>query len=525
MSITARIVVHELERKYGQTYLDPATAKCQFEDVRLLSSGHLDEGLLYVADTRQLDVTSLPSEQRRSVLAVGSEGGEGAGIRIVYDIPLLEVFTFLQDTFMRYRHWLQRIDRSILRNEGLQKLFDLSEEFLVNNVTVVNPALKLLARTRSISCDDPVTIELIKHGCHTEQNIKKFQLNQRFKPWAEQNGFIIDNVKTHCRYTTAAFSFKAAESFSLVVVMVCNNVAPEPWLLDTFVMFLTRVAYYSLYDYGGGSPSGSAFDAFMHDILNKSLANEDEIEERRRYLGIPAHGPFCLFAVDIGEEQYLAQRIVIDIARNVTPAKAMIHGSTIVVLCFSCCDECSPEKCKGVCPPSNRGISDRLEKTLADYDMKAGRSSAFMSLTLIPIALDQALCALKAGIVFKSIHGSTKELPTKRIFAFDAYYLEYLVLQIARNKHKLLTTLPSCRVLARLREYDRERNTDNYRFLRYYLRYERRATVVAEKLHMHRNNVKYRANRLQELFDIDTENERARFELTLAYRILDTLER
>ncbi len=52
-----------------------------------------------------------------------------------------------------------------------------------------------------------------------------------------------------------------------------------------------------------------------------------------------------------------------------------------------------------------------------------------------------------------------------------------------------------------------------------YLECERRASVVAERLHMHRNNVKYRITRIEELFGIDTEDADARFDLLLAYRI------
>ena len=150
------------------------------------------------------------------VLAVGSDARRLAGAHAALTLEgarsVIEAFTFLQGVFLRYRRWEQELDAS------LQDLFDLSEKFLVNNVVVVDPALKLLAHTRNIPCDDPITVELIKHGYHTEENIRKFQLNKRFEPWATQNGFIINDTYAICKYTTAMFSFKAAGSFSLIVV-------------------------------------------------------------------------------------------------------------------------------------------------------------------------------------------------------------------------------------------------------------------------------------------------------------------
>ena len=63
----------------------------------------------------------------------------------------------------------------------------------------------------------------------------------------------------------------------------------------------------------------------------------------------------------------------------------------------------------------------------------------------------------------------------------------------------MLTSLRGCRQLLRIRAYDEQHGTDNLAFLRAYLRYERRTTVVAEKLHMHRNTLLHRIKRIEEL--------------------------
>ena len=112
-----------------------------------------------------------------------------------------------------------------------------------------------------------------------------------------------------------------------------------------------------------------------------------------------------------------------------------------------------------------------------------------------------------------------------RIFGFDELYFDHAVMTISRGHRELLTSLRGCRQLARIREYDRIHGTDNFVFLRQYLRYERRTTMVAEKLHMHRNNVKYRVDRLGELFGVDTDDDDERLELSIAYRLMDALDR
>ena len=74
-------------------------------------------------------------------------------------------------------------------------------------------------------------------------------------------------------------------------------------------------------------------------------------------------------------------------------------------------------------------------------------------------------------------------------------------------------------LLAAIKRADLRSNTDNYEFLRDYLLYERRGSTVAEKLHMHRNNVSYRIGRIEQQYGIDTSDPTLRLELFLAYQL------
>lgn len=525
MVITVRILVHELEQRFGEVLAGSLNQRRQCSDVRLLGTGSCQSGFFYVADAAVAKALSAEGGTDAVVLAVGESAVPAAGqLALRGQATHLEVFAFLQEVFSRYRSWLEEMDRTLIRNEGLQGLFDVSEDFLLNNTIIVDPALKLLAYTKGIPCDDPITVELIKHGYHTEDNIRKFQLNRRFEPWATQNGFIINDTNEICKYTTAVFSFKAAGSFSLIVVMMCNNADPEPWLLDTFMMFLVRVAYYSMRDYTEGSPSGSAFNAFVHDILDGSLSDEGEIEERRRFLSIPAEGPFCLFSVDVSLKRPLSARIVTDVARSIAPARVMLRGTEVVVLCFNCHGSDCPIGCpiEG-CPPGGSGVCRRLSAVLAEYELQAGRSVRFDRLSFLPTALEQARIALRTAHTLRLHEERGKD--DGLIFDFDDLFFDYGVLTLSRNNRDLLTSLRACRQLKRIRDYDDEHGTDNYVFLREYLRYERRTTMVADNLHMHRNNVRYRVERLEELFGVDTDDDDERLELSVAYRMLDSLDR
>ena len=156
----------------------------------------------------------------------------------------------------------------------------------------------------------------------------------------------------------------------------------------------------------------------------------------------------------------------------------------------------------------------------------SSRSSTGKCLTRISFlrtALEQARLALRTARGLRK--GDDVADDDKLIFGFDELYFDHLVLSASRGQRELLASLRACRLLTRIRDYDDAHGTDNFQFLREYLRYERRTTVVAEKLHMHRNNVKYRVDRLAELFFLDTDDDDERLELSIAFRLLDSLDR
>ena len=74
-------------------------------------------------------------------------------------------------------------------------------------------------------------------------------------------------------------------------------------------------------------------------------------------------------------------------------------------------------------------------------------------------------------------------------------------------------------ILEAIAESDSSARTDNYDFLYTFLECERKTSVTANVLHMHRNNVRYRIDRIEQQFGIDTNDPVLRFDLMLAYHL------
>ena len=527
MGLSLGIIAHELEA-IGRV-VRAFDGNPSFEGARCYLPGKPPvPSMLYVCASAD-DVRDACEAGCSAVYASPDEEAQpaSAAMLTVSGAPAMEVLDALLDVFARYGAWERAMDALFHEGGTLQDLLDASEPFLKNNVVVLDPALKLLAYTRSVPCDDPVTCELIEHGYHTEENIRKFKLHRRFKPWSESKGFVINDTHAICKYTTVVKSFKARTSFSLIAVMMCNVEEPQPYLLDTFNMVLDRVGRYALRDYPDDKPSGNMVDTFLKDLVSGAIEGEEAVVERSQYVGIPAEGRFCLFYLKAEGDSVPSSRLLADVSLVVAPAKTAVIGDAMVVLCFNCrSDTCALHCVAGRCPHNRHTVSQRLDEMMRRYDMTCGRSSMFERLGQVPIAYDQAREAYAISRGERPVReGEVARNMWDRIFSFDAYALEYLANQVPERSFALLGQTYAGRILSELAAQDVATKMNNYEFLRAYLVYERRVTVVAEQLHMHRNNVGYRINRIEEQFGIDTDDPALRQDLLAAYRLRDAFLR
>lgn len=499
-----------------------------FEGARMFMSGKaLLPRILYVCESED-DVCAIQEAGCHAVYVCAGDDAPAseAALSVIGDAGSFIVLDALLDIADRYDAWEKRMD-SIFHEQGsLQELLDVSEPFLQNNVVVLDPALKLLAYTKSVPCDDPVTVELIEHGYHTEDNIRKFKLHKRFKPWSEDDGFIVNDTRLICKYVTVVKSFKARSAFSLITVMMCNVADPDAYLLDTFGMFAKRVELYAHRDYPDDKPSGNIVDTFLKDLIAGEIPDEDSVIERCRYAGIPHDARFCLFYMRAGENSVPSSRLLADVSLAVAPAKTIVVDDAVVVLCFNCSsDTCALHCIANTCPHKRMTVSQRLNEMLERYDLTCGRSSKFRTLSIAPVAYAQAKAAYtmshrKLNDGGKPRSGKTKSVNMwRRIFSFDAYGVDYLVGKLSEADTSMLDSTYVGSILADISRQDAESKTNNYEFLHAYLVYERRTSVVADRLHMHRNNVNYRISRIEEQFGINTEDAQLRQDLLLAYRL------
>lgn len=100
------------------------------------------------------------------------------------------------------------------------------------------------------------------------------------------------------------------------------------------------------------------------------------------------------------------------------------------------------------------------------------------------------------------------------IYRLEDFALQYLLSLITQQTPKQCLTHPA---LLRLKQYDSEKENGLYKTLYQYLLNERSVTQCARAMHMHKNSLIYRLQRIQEMIDVDLDDPMARNYLLLCY--------
>lgn len=185
VGVTLNIIEHELKELWPicrNLEDNPSFGDARiYHDEESLSS----KNVLYICD----DADSCEEVSKAGHVAVlvcheSEASTEGAPCGLcVYGCPgKLAALNALLDIFAKYRFWEAELNACCFEDKGLQGLLDASTPFLKNHVVILDAALKLLAYSKDVPCDDEITMELIAHGYHTDVNITKFKLHRRFKP-------------------------------------------------------------------------------------------------------------------------------------------------------------------------------------------------------------------------------------------------------------------------------------------------------------------------------------------------------
>lgn len=239
------------------------------------------------------------------------------------------------------------------------------------------------------------------------------------------------------------------------------------------------------------NPLEQRYTYFLKDVLLGNVADEGQLAERAQAHGLPLEGLFEVCLVDntwrAGSPDYFAKMVL----EGQPDCKVALNGPRVAVML------CSPERRPGRLAAMEESLFDLAQR----LHLEVGVSDKFEHLSYAALAMEKARIALKYGRrkSQRYVTFDPGEERTDCIFRFRRYFAYFITDPYASSERFAARLLASPNPLARLKEADRERGTDDTEILRTYLHSEGRINVVCEAMHMHRNTVSYRLEKIRAL--------------------------
>jgi len=429
------------------------------------------------------------------------------------NLDVVRLLNRVQLLFNSIRDWYQDMQSALIQERSLQELLDLSEPILGNTINISDSAFTLLARTRHIETDDPVSLALAELGYHPESTLRLFRGHRRYEAWADATSLLVNDSRELAPYTLVNKVFRFRNTYFTHVVMVCDHHPISPGLLELFTMLTEILAIYAERNWKGKSALSHNYDQFMTDLLSRELTSAVTISERAQYLGIRDTGRFCLvkIAAAKGMEASLG-RIGRDLLEQIPSCQVILYQEAVVALVHLTAAE------QGGLPSFKR-----TETLLEHHQARAGVSNEFSSLTGMADAYEQASIALtySCGMRGETLLNSLMPMAeADRICFFQNRVLHGLLGAGSRNE-AIWRESKYYSALKCLYDYDGRHGSNNLRLLRVYLYLERKATEVGQTMHMHRNNVLYHIARIEELTGLSMDDHSNRLGLELSFLLLE----
>lgn len=243
--------------------------------------------------------------------------------------------------------------------------------------------------------------------------------------------------------------------------------------------------------------------AFIGELLKDCIHSQEQLEIWRKRTNLNIKGAYQIFAVRtpfIKEKQLLSN--IQKQLQPVTPYQlSLIQHNVLYILIYNIKDS-----------DSQNYIRKILHKLLGKMDAYCGISSLFYHLTEVTPYRIQAESALDIGISMRQTH---------RIFDYNDYYLPAILAPRMNEMSPCNYLSPAISVL---KEYDETHQSDFFNTLKCYITNLCNTRDTTCALHIHRNSLLYRLNKIEELTGLSFDDYDARLHLMLSFYMLELQE-
>lgn len=479
-------------------------------DVRLLTNQtHLSSEKIYLCPWETLHHRSVPAG---TIICLG--GGDEAcafmakwgvsGLVLACDNDVFTVLERIQDIFLHYNILEKELTGAIIREEPLSSLLNICAKFFENPVLIVDASLRLIASSDNYPYaeTDNAWQEISSTGITSTSMMSELKRKGLASVLNSATKAIFPNIgSAYTRVISANCVYEGVRVASLSVSEADTPLSPlQLGLADYAVSMLAKEI---LKHHGSISHSRTQLRYCMEKMLQGERMDENIVYYNLSGINWKINDNFLLL------------RILLP--RQAIESGTADHSKTVYESMFPHCITLDMNETfvmvwneKNLENTTDKAIST-LRKYLESDGAVCGMSLPFCDFMVLREQYQLAGAALELGKEGSSFCRYT-EIMSEHLLSECARVLPFQAL--CHNK------------ILRIHEYEKQAGGDLLYSLQMYLQHERSLKKASEELHIHRNSLVYRLDRISKIVDLPLDDAQSRMHLLLScimVRYLDKL--
>ena len=424
------------------------------------------------------------------------------------------IFNSLQEIHISFKNWDRDMHTTLISQQDLQYMADISEPILDVPFLIYDPSLKLLANSKNHIPEDDVFQSASSEGFMTSKSLAIFEENSFIETLKTQDWFIgsRENVN-HISYIHKILSDKHMNGYCVFLLKDDHDLNYYQDMMQNFLENVQLLLGKENYMHLG---QNYIYEYLFADLMKETNLNEESIKERLSYIGLPFSHTFYLIELRYDEAKQMSIDFFLRSMSNLIENSYVYqYNGHLLILTYT--ERLHPYTYR------NNFQTQFLDFTYETqlHNMRCGISQPFFEITKLKNAQRQTSFALT---ISEKIADTTNELwlePPVSRYPY-AFYEDYKLYDFCLTK--LIQSSPESVIdyrVMQLSKSDIEKQTNYIRILSTYLKCNQQKSLTAEKLHMHRNNIVYHLNRIESLFHIHFEQSEELVSLYYSFICLD----
>lgn len=387
---------------------------------------------------------------------------------------------------------------SVLPSGNIQKLMEICYEIIGVPIMTVDVTYHLFGIAPQEKKDDYPWDYLVENRSYnTEMAVLMYEegfmqsVNERKAP------YVVDWGSANEDFPKILGVIRVNDIVEGYVIMRCSKEQITPERMKAMEVLQNALSFFFKNNDTENSMHYTYQKVFIGELLNNRIHTREQLELWFKNIGNRFQAPYRIMTVSTDNTQ--EKNVLSYIRKTVHPFfpchLALIQNNVLYILEYRL--------------KKNAHFSEQFDMILRKFNAHCGASNYFYDLLETANYQIQAEDALMLG---------KQSISDRRVYEYKDYYLPAILVP-------RIEQMPPCNyispVISKITDYDQKHSTDFLSTIYAYVRNLGNAGNTAEELHIHRNTLLYRINRIEEITDSPIKGYETFIHLMISFYMID----